>query len=84
MFTSNKLSTRLAVLLAQIKAGNNSKKLKKPGKYCIFCINTKNHQKKSLQQLNQLIIIIEEYMIAIRYPKTCYFILNTIEMLMRT
>ena len=46
---------------------------KNPDKYCIFCINTIKSPEKSLEQLNQLIIIIEEYMIALRYPKTCYF-----------
>ena len=49
--TPNRLLTRLPVLLAQIKAGNNSHKLKKKtkkktDKYCIFCINTIKSPKK--------------------------------------
>ena len=41
----------------------------KSDKYCIFCISIKNHH-KSLQQFNQVIIIIEENTIVIRDPKT--------------
>ena len=49
--TPNRFLTRLPVLLAQMKAGNNSHKLKKnpkkpPDKYCIFCINTIKSPKK--------------------------------------
>ena len=50
--TPNRLLTRLPVLLAQIKAGNNSHKLKKnknkktTDKYCIFYINTIKSPKK--------------------------------------
>ena len=44
----------------------------KSNKYCIFFISIKNHQ-KSLQQFNEVIIIIEENMIAIRDPKTFSF-----------
>ena len=41
VLTPNKLWTRFSILLAQIKAGNNSYKLKmKSNKYCIFCIST--------------------------------------------
>ena len=38
-----KLLTRLLILLAQIKDGNNSYKLEK---YCIICINTIKSLKK--------------------------------------
>ena len=39
ILTPNILFTRLPILLAQIKAGNNSCKLKnKIRQYCIFCI----------------------------------------------
>ena len=44
----------------------------KPDKYFIFYISIKNHQ-KSLQQINQVIILIEENMTVIRDPKTFYF-----------
>ena len=51
--TPNRLLTRLPVLLAQIKAGNNSHKLKKKNKnkkatdkYCIFYINKIKSPKK--------------------------------------
>ena len=41
ILASNKPSIRLSVLLAQIKPGKNSYKLKlKSDKYCIFCIST--------------------------------------------
>ena len=47
ILTPNKLSTRLPMLLAEIKAGNSSCKLKmKPDKYCIFCISTIKSLKK--------------------------------------
>ena len=40
ILTPNKLLTCFLILLAQIKAGNNSQKLKKEiNKYCIFCIS---------------------------------------------
>ena len=45
--TPNKLLTRLPILFAQIKAGNNSAKSKnKSDKYCIFCISTRKSLKK--------------------------------------
>ena len=40
ILTPNKLLTRLSILLEQIKAGDNSYKLKMTSdKYCIFCIS---------------------------------------------
>ena len=44
----------------------------KSDKYFIFYISIKNHQ-KSLQQINQVIILIEENMTVIRDSKTFYF-----------
>ena len=41
-------------------------------KYYIFCIS-KIKSLKSLQQFNQVIIIMEENMMVIRDPKTLYF-----------
>ena len=41
ILTPLKLLTRLSILLAQIKAGNNSKKLNSD-KYYIFCISIRN------------------------------------------
>ena len=57
--TPNKLLFRLPIVLIQIKAGNSLYKLK----------NDQNHQ-KSLQQFNQVFIIMEENMIMLRDPKT--------------
>ena len=51
ILTTNKLLNRLRMLLAQIKAGNNSYKLKKKSdKYCIFCIS-------AIKSLKEFIII---------------------------
>ena len=62
--TPNKLLTRLPILLAQIKAGDNTYKLKNE-------IIIKSP--KSLQQFNQVIVIMEENMIVIRDQKTLCF-----------
>ena len=51
--------TRLAISLAQIKAGFSSSKLKNIDKYCIFCISIIKSSKKCTA-FNQVIIIIEE------------------------
>ena len=41
ILTPNKLLTRLPIILAQIKIGNNSNNLKtKSDKFYVFCINT--------------------------------------------
>ena len=45
----------------------------KSDEHCIFCISIKKQKKKSLQQLNQVIIIIEENIILISDPQTFYF-----------
>ena len=47
ILTPSKLLTRLPILVAQIKAGNNLNKLRNESdKYCIFCINTVKSPKK--------------------------------------
>ena len=43
ILTTNQMLNRLPFLLAQLKAGNNSEKLKtKLGNYCILCTDQKN------------------------------------------
>ena len=55
--TLNKLSTRLPILLAQINAGNNSFKLKNEIRQILYLLYQHNKiTKKSLQQLNKVII----------------------------
>ena len=51
ILTPNQMLNRLPISLAQIKAGNNSEKLKiqKLGKYCILCTNQKSLQNKSIK-----------------------------------
>ena len=47
--------SRLPVSLAQLKAGNNSQKLKKKlGNYCILCTVQKNLQNNSIKILSTL------------------------------
>ena len=63
ILTPNKLLTRLPLLLAQTKTWNNSylKVETKSGKYCIFCMYIINYDhQKTLQKLNQAIIIVGE------------------------
>ena len=65
ILTPNKLLTRLLILLAQIKFGKSSNKLKtKPEKYYIYF---------TYLQFNQVIMLMEENMILIGDPKTFYF-----------
>ena len=60
ILTPNKLLTRLPILLAQIKAGNNSYKLKNEIRQILYLLYQDNKiTKKSLQQLNKIIIIME-------------------------
>ena len=43
ILTTNQMLNRLPFFLAQLKAGNNSEKLKtKLGNYCILCTDQKN------------------------------------------
>ena len=64
--TPNKLLTRLPVLLAQIKAKNNSDKLKKYNNNNISCISIIISSKKFTK-------IMEENIVIIREPKTFDF-----------
>ena len=72
--TINKLLTWLLILLAQIKAGNNSYKLKNEIRQILLLLHqhNKNNQKR-LQQFNQVIITMGKNMVVIRNPKTFYF-----------
>ena len=50
ILTSNQMLSRLPICLAQLKAGNNSEKLKtKLGNYCILCTDQKNLQNNSIK-----------------------------------
>ena len=64
-FTPNKFFTRLPLLLAQIKAGNNSYKLKKTS--IISFVSS------IIKSTNIYIIITEENMVVIAEPKSLYF-----------
>ena len=82
MFTPRKLLTRFPILLPQIKAGKISYNLKNDTKkYCILYINIKKSP-KSLQ-FNQVIIIMEKNMIAVRDPQNFALILIALKMWMR-
>ena len=50
ILTPNQMLSRLPITLAQLKAGNNSDKLKmKLGNYCILCTDQKNLQNKFIK-----------------------------------
>ena len=70
-----KLSPRNSpIMLAQIKAGNNSNKSKNEIKKILYLLYQHNKiTKKNLQQFIQVIIIMEENMTVIRDPKDFYF-----------
>ena len=68
--TPNKLLTRLWILVAQIKARNNSYKLKNEIRQILYIFYQHN---KSLKKCNRVIIIMEESMILITDPKTFCF-----------
>ena len=68
----NTLITRLPILLAQIKPGNNLYKLKIEMKQILYLLYYKI-TKKSIQQFNKFILIMEEKIIVIRDPKTFNF-----------
>ena len=73
ILTPNKLLTLLPVLLVQIKPGNNSYKLKNEIKQILYLHYRHNKiTKKSLEQFNQVIIIMEKNMVVIREPQTFY------------
>ena len=70
----NKLLTRLPILLAQIKTGSNSNRSKNDiGQILDIWYQHNKFTKKSLQQFNQVVIIMKENMSVIRDPKTFYF-----------
>ena len=48
ILTPNQMLSRLPISLAQLKAGNDSEKLKL-GNYCILCTDQKNSQKRSIK-----------------------------------
>ena len=74
ILTPNKLLTKLPILLAQIKAENNSYKLKNEIRQILYLLYQHNKiTKKSLQKFNQGIIIMEKNMTVIRDPKTSCF-----------
>ena len=63
ILTPNKLLARLPILLAQIKARNNSYKFKNEIRQILYLLYQHNKiTKKRLQQFNQVIIIMEENM----------------------
>ena len=50
ILTPNQMLSRLPISLAQLKAGNNSEKLKtKLQNYCILCTDQKNLQNNSIK-----------------------------------
>ena len=50
ILTTNQMFSRLPTTLAQLKAGNNSEKLKmKLDNYCILCIDQRNLQSNSIK-----------------------------------
>ena len=50
ILTPNQMLNRLPISLAQLKAGNNSEKLKNEiGNYCILCTDQKNLQNNSIK-----------------------------------
>ena len=64
ILTLNKVLTRLPVLLAQIKAGNNSYKLKIEIRQILYHLYQHNkNTKKTLQQFNQVIILMEVHIL---------------------
>ena len=72
ILTPNKLLTRLPVLLAQIKARNDSYKLKNKTRQIVYLLYQHNKIiKKISQQFNQVIIIIGcNKIVLITEPKT--------------
>ena len=64
ILTPNKLLTRIPILLTQIKAGNNSYNLKNEIRHVLYLLYQHNKfSKKSWQQFNEAIIIMDENMI---------------------
>ena len=72
ILTPNKVLTRLLLLLAQIKARSSSYKLKNEIRQILRLFYQHKKSLKSLQQFNQVTIIMDENIIVIRDPKTFY------------
>ena len=77
----NKLLTRLSVLLAQVKAGNNSHKLRPEIRQILYLLYQNIKITKKLQLLNQVIITIAVHItdnkfVIITKLKTFYFDLH--------
>ena len=77
LLTPNKLLIRLSILLAQIRTGNNSNKLKNTIREILYLsYQHRKINKKSFQQFHQVITIVGETIIVIRDPKTFCFNLD--------
>ena len=82
VLTPNKLLTRRLLLLAPVKAGNNSKKLEK---YSIFCISTTKSLKKFITILSSHYNNEKKYDYDDISQNLCFFwILIGLKMLIRT
>ena len=68
-----KLLTRFLTFFAQIKAGNNSYKLKTEIRQIVYLLYQHNKTTKNFTTINQVIIIIEDYMVVITEHKNFYF-----------
>ena len=74
ILTPNKLLTRLPILLAQMKAGYNSCKLKNEIRQILYFLYQHNKITNNIcNNLIEVIIIMEENMIVIRDAKTFCF-----------
>ena len=74
ILTPNKLLTTLSILLAQIKAGNNSFKLKNEIRQILYLLYQYNKITKKVYNLikSLVIIIMEENMTVIKEPRTLF------------
>ena len=74
ILTPNKLLTTLSILLAQIKAGNNSFKLKNEIRQILYLLYQHNKITKKVYNLikSLVIIIMEENMTVIKEPRTLF------------
>ena len=77
ILTLNKLLLKLPILLAQIKAGYNSKKLINKIRQIVYLFDQHNTHKNTSTTINQVIIIIEVHIhdnkLLIMEPKTFPF-----------
>ena len=74
ILTPNKLLTTLSILLAQIKAGNNTFKLKNEIRQILYLLYQHNKITKKVYNLikSLVIIIMEENMTVIKEPRTLF------------